>query len=291
LGVETLSYALITPVRDEAQALPRLAEAVFHQTLVPQTWVIVDTGSSDETPEIIKRLAGQAKFVVATSVEEDVLARGGPIVRAFCYGLKFVAPATDVVVKLDADVTASPPFFEDLLSRFAQIERLGIASGLRHEWENGAWTQKYGTDDFVAAQCRLYRWACLQEILPLEERIGWDGLDLIKARIGGWITHEFQEVPFHHHRTVGARERSKARSWYAIGDTVHYMGYRPSYVVVKFVFHARSDVRALAGIAGFTTALMRRKPRHPDPRVLSYVRRQQRLRDLPRRAAEKLGRR
>ena len=289
MGGERLTYALITPVRDEAEALPRLAESVFAQSALPQAWVIVDTGSNDETPEIANDLAAQATFVTTTSLGEAVLARGGPIVRAFSHGLNFVVPKTDVVVKLDADVTFPRDFFDKLLREFANNDRLGIASGATHEWERGGWNQQYGTDDFVAGQCRLYRWDCLHEILPLEERIGWDGLDLVRARIGGWTTHQFRDVPFHHHRTVGARERSQARSWYVMGDAMHYMGYRPYYTVVAAIFNARRDVYALMSAVGFAAAALKRKPRHADPRVIAYVRKQQRLRVLPQRIAEKFG--
>jgi biofilm PGA synthesis N-glycosyltransferase PgaC len=290
VGVEPLTYALITPVRDEARALPRLAKSIFDQSLPPQVWVIVDTGSTDETPAIAKDLAAQSDVVVFTSVDEAVLARGGPIVRAFSFGLDFVVPMTDVVVKLDADVTFPRQFFEDVVHQFEKIKDLGIASGSTHEWERGAWRQKYATDDFVAGQCRLYRWECLQEILPLEERIGWDGLDLVRARIAGWTTHQFHDIPFRHHRAVGARERSQARSWYAMGDAMHYMGYRPYYAIAASIFNARTDVSALACIVGFTMAAVHRKPRHPDSRVLAYVSSRQRVRDFPKRAREKLGR-
>ena len=72
---------------------------------------------------------------------------------------------------------------------------------------------------------------------------------------------------------------------------MHYMGYRPSYALLAGIFNARTDLTSVASIAGFCMAGIRRKPKHCDPRVLSYVRDQQRLRNLPRRAAEKLGKR
>lgn len=290
MGGHNLTYALITPVRDEVQALPRLAESIFSQSVAPRTWIIVDTGSTDGTPEVIRGLAARAEWVVPASMPELSVARGGPIVRAFAHGLKFVVPPTNIIVKLDADITASPTFFENLLDRFEAIENLGIAGGSLHEWENGKWRQRYGTDDFVRGACRAYRWECLQEVLPFEERIGWDGLDLVKARIGGWKTRQFQELPILHHRAVGERERSQASSWYAMGDAMHHMGYRSYYAVLAGLFNARKDVRATASIAGFVVAAVRRKPKHPDPRVISYVRRQQLVRNLPRRASEALGR-
>jgi biofilm PGA synthesis N-glycosyltransferase PgaC len=284
-----LEYALITPVRNEEQVLPRLAESIFSQSALPKLWVIVDTGSTDATHEIVGDLTARADWIVSTSIAEGQVARGGPIVRAFAHGLTFVPP-TDIVVKFDADVTADSSFFESLLERFAHDEKLGIAGGAIHELESGQWRQQFSTDDFVRGACRAYRWECLQAVLPLEERIGWDGLDLVKARISGWKAQQFKDLPILHHRTVGERERSQARSWYAMGDAMHYMGYRAYYTVVAAIFNARQDVHALMSIVGFGAAAVRRKPRHEDPRVLAYVRKQQRVRMLPRRIAEKLGR-
>jgi biofilm PGA synthesis N-glycosyltransferase PgaC len=284
-----LEYALITPVRNEEQVLPRLAESIFAQTVLPKRWVIVDTGSTDATQEIVSGLAARADWIVSTSIAEAQVARGGPIVRAFAHGLSFVPPA-DIVVKFDADITADPTFFEGLLERFAHDEKLGIAGGALHELESGQWRPQFGTDDFVRGACRAYRWECLQDVLPLEERIGWDGVDLVKARISGWSSKQFKDLPIFHHRSVGQRERSQARSWYAMGDAMHYMGYRTYYTFVAGIFNARQDVHALMSILGFASAALRRKPRHPDPRVIAYVRKQQRMRMLPRRIAEKLGR-
>lgn len=290
MGVHRLTYAVVTPVRDEAPSLPRLAESLFSQSVQPSCWVIADTGSTDETPEVIERLAARADWIVPTRIEEPTKARGAPIVRGFSHGLSCIVTPTDVVAKLDADITMASNFFESLLERFETTHNLGIAGGSLHEWEHGEWRPRYGTDDFVRGGCRAYRWECLQDVLPFEERIGWDGLDLVKARIGGWKTGEFRELAVFHHRSVGARENSQAKSWYEMGDAMHYMGYRPYYAFLAGIFNSRTDLKSVASIAGFSMAAIRRKPKHSDPRVLSYVRDQQGIRNLPRRAAEKLGR-
>jgi glycosyltransferase involved in cell wall biosynthesis len=289
--LRSLEYAVITPVRDEARNLPRLVESIRSQSVPAKTWVLVDTGSSDGTLDVIKRLASDSDWIVPTSIEETALARGGPIVRAFSHGISLVVPPTEVVVKLDADITVGSTFFEMLLERFDRDEALGIAGGAIHEWEHDRWQQRYVTDDFVRGGCRAYRWRCLSEVLPLEERIGWDGLDLIKARTRGWKTQQFQDLPVFHHRSVGARERSRASSWYAMGDAMYYMGYRSYYAFVRALFDVRRDRQAVMSIVGFLGAALRRKPRHSDPRVLAYVRDQQHVRNLPKRVAEKLGRR
>ena len=43
------SYALISPVRDEARHIRRTLEAIVAQTHLPSEWVIVDDGSTDAT--------------------------------------------------------------------------------------------------------------------------------------------------------------------------------------------------------------------------------------------------
>ena len=290
MGNPKLTYALVTPVRDEVEALPRLAQSILDQSVPPDKWVIVDTGSMDSTPEVARRLAKETPWVLATAIDQLELARGGPIVRAFLRGVELVVPPTDVIVKVDADVTVPPTFFESISDRFRTIEDLGIASGSLYEWEDGTWRrQKRGTDNFIRGACRAYRWECLGEILPLEERIGWDGLDLVKARIRGWKTEQFEDLGFRHHRMRGERDQSRLKSWYAVGEAAHYMGYRPYYAILRSVFQTRRDVRATALIAGFLMASLRRRQRHADPQVLAYVRNQQRLRSLPRRTAEALG--
>src|SRR5262249_36539327 len=54
---ERLTYAVVTPVRNQAANIRRLAEAIAAQRVLPEGWVIVDTGSTDETRAIADELA------------------------------------------------------------------------------------------------------------------------------------------------------------------------------------------------------------------------------------------
>ena len=66
------------------------------------------------------------------------MARGAPIVRAFEQGLAELSCAHDVVVKLDADVSFEPDYFERLTAAFEEDERLGMASGICLRARSGA---------------------------------------------------------------------------------------------------------------------------------------------------------
>jgi hypothetical protein len=195
-----------------------------------------------------------------------------------------------VVVKLDADTSMDPDFFAELLARFAADPSLGMASGSCYELQDGSWCQRHVTGTTVWGACRAYRSACLEVVLPLEQRMGWDGIDEFKANLGGWRTGAFMDLPFRHHRAEGERDGAQRRSRAAQGRAAYYMGARPLYVTLRALFHARRDLAALAMIEGYAGAAFRREPRHPDPQVRAYVRRHQSLRRLPERFREATGR-
>jgi biofilm PGA synthesis N-glycosyltransferase PgaC len=287
-----LSYAVITPVRDESENLKRLAESLRRQQLRPTTWVIVDTGSTDSTAEVADDLAATEGWISRRELEsEAVLERGGPIVRAFELGLESVPPQAEVIVKLDADTSFEPDYFVKLLARFESEERLGMASGTCYELERGEWRPRFVTGTTVWGAARAYRRACLDNVLPLEQRMGWDGVDEFRANARGWTTRVFADLPFRHHRREGERDGSARRARVAQGKAAHYLGYRFWYLVLRALWNARREPAALAMIYGYLSATRSRAPRIGDVEARSYLRRQQSVLRLPRRASEAVGRR
>lgn len=283
-------YAIVTPVRDEAMNLERLATCLVAQSVRPQAWAIVDNGSADETLAVARDLATQHAWIRVVEIAgEAVATRGAPVVRALRAGIAAVGETPEVIVKVDADVSLPPDHFERLVEEFTADPALGIASGSRWELRGGCWRQQYVTGTSVEGQCRAYRRQCLVEVSPLEERLGWDGLDEMKANGLGWTTRAFRELPFRHHRDVAQRDRSRISAWVAQGEANHYMGYRPSYALLRSARRALRDPAALALAWGYLYAQAMRRPRCADPVVRRHVRSQQALRRVPRRIAEALG--
>ena len=64
----------------------------------------------------------------------------------------------------------------------------GSRAGARSSSRTATGAQRHVTGSTVWGASRAFRWACLQEILPFEERVGWDGIDEFKANARGW-TH------------------------------------------------------------------------------------------------------
>ena len=285
-----LAYAAITPAKDDSDRLEALAESLAAQTVPPTAWLVVDNGSKDDTPAVIAELSRRYPWMRSIAVPpfEDV-ARGGPIVRAFQTGVEALGAGYDVIAKVDADITMDADYFERLLHAFAADERLGIASGTCYELQDGEWVQRFGTGANVWGAARAYRAACLKSVLPLEERIGWDGVDVIKANVLGWRTATLLDLPFQHHRPEAVRERGRWHGWAVQGDAAHFMGYRFSYLLLRTIFQAWRDPSAFGMLSGYARAALRRAPSIEDPGVREYVRREQRLRDLPARRREALG--
>lgn len=284
-----LSYTLVSPVRSEAANLERIARCIAGQTVLPRLWVIVDNGSADATPAIAAALARRHPWIRVISEEPDYSApRGAPIVRAFHAGLRAVDEPTDVVVKLDVDLSFEDDYFERILAHFAADPRLGIASGMAWEPGRDGWWLDRGARGHVRGNARAYRRACLEELLPLEERMGWDGLDEVKAQVRGWSTYVLRDVRYHHHRPLGEREGARVSKWRGQGRMHHYMGYRPSYLLLRALYRAGRDPLALAIVWGYAECALTRQPRCADDAVVRRLREQQSARELPVRLREML---
>jgi hypothetical protein len=68
------------------------------------------------------------------------------------------------------------------------------------------------------------------------------------------------------------------------------MGYRFSYLLLRTLFNLRHDRAAIAMPWGFLRATLERRPTLDDPDVRALLRREQRVRALPLRLREALGR-
>lgn len=283
-------YAIVTPVRDEADTLPRLGESMAAQKSLPETWVLVDNGSTDGTPDVARRLAAEYEWIRVVDVPgEPEAERAGPIVRAFEAGLASLSPRPPVVAKLDADVTLPPDYFGRLLEELERDPRLGIVSGTCLEREGGQWRPRFGTGTSVWGAARAYRLACLEQLLPLEHRTAWDWIDVAEANLRGWRTAVVRDAPFYHHRLEGGRARTRWAQWSSQGRAAYYLGYRPSYLVARALFRSLRDPAALALVTSFAGSALRRTERCQKPALVAHVRDEQRLRKLARRAAEARG--
>ena len=172
-----LTYSIISPVRDEADNLPRLAHSLQRQTQLPQRWVIVESGSRDRTRAVAEAMSLESDWArLLVLPEAGETERGAPIVRSIHAGLESLDEPPDVVVSVDADVTMDVDYFERLLAAFEREPALGIASGTA--WE----LSDRGLGATVRDRWhRLGRHACISMAMPdggatsrRAPRLGWN---------------------------------------------------------------------------------------------------------------------
>jgi poly-beta-1,6-N-acetyl-D-glucosamine synthase len=283
MGLKKLTYAAVTPARDEAANLPRLAKSMAEQTTAPAAWVIVENGSVDETLSIARALAEEHPHVSVLQTSGGEYDRASLYMEAFHAGVASLEGRGDVVVKLDADVSFGPDYFETLLGAFEADHRLGIASGTLFEQKNGRWREQVLLGDHVWGPARAYRRACLEAVLPLDDGLAYSIVDETKASLAGFRTATLRELPFYHHRPEGSRQGSRWNAWRADGLAAHYVGYRFSYLVARTIYRMLTDRAAAGLISGYVAALRQRTPRHPDQVLREAIREQQRIRHLRRR--------
>src|SRR6266446_5300606 len=98
------------------------------QTLLPERWVIVDDGSTDRTAEIVESYAKRHSWIELIRRSQRWDRNFAGKAHAFNAGFERVRSLQfKVIGNLDADISFECDYFEFLLSKFAEIPRLGVA--------------------------------------------------------------------------------------------------------------------------------------------------------------------
>jgi poly-beta-1,6-N-acetyl-D-glucosamine synthase len=279
------AYAIVTPVKDEADHLELTLRTVCAQSHRPAQWVIVDDGSTDGTRELAERWAEREPWITVVGPEPSMngdRARGGRVVRAFRRGRAVLTEPHEIVVKLDGDIELPPGYFAVVCGAFARDRRAGIVGGrVLVPGRAGAWEPERVGRHTVHGAIKAYRVRCLEDFGGLRASMGWDGIDEYGAKARGWKVIPLPELLVRHH----ARRGSKQRWWHARleeGRGAHYMGYLPAFVLVRsgyrMVVERPPVLGGLALLAGWASASVSGAQHVDDPAAVAALRREQRER-------------
>src|SRR5262245_46584394 len=91
LPIPSRRYLLVSPCRDEAKFLRRTLDSVAAQSVPPTLWIVVDDGSTDETPAILQEYAQRLPYLRIVRRSDRGHRRVGPgVIDAFYAGLEQV---------------------------------------------------------------------------------------------------------------------------------------------------------------------------------------------------------
>jgi len=280
-----LSFALVTPARNEEAFIEGTIRSVVAQTRRPVRWVIVSDGSTDGTDEIVKRHAGRHDWIELLRMPERRDRQFAAKANCFNAGYaRLQGVAYDIVGNLDADITFEPDYFEFLLSKFAAQPQLGVAGTPFIENKDDPGEHSYGHGfanlQHVSGACQLFRQECFLAVggyVPVKGgAIDW--IAVTTARMKGWQTRTFTEKVCFHHRQLGTGTHSPLLVRFHYGTKAYYVGGHPLWELVRGIFQMREKPMVIGGLyflAGYSWAFLRRMPRAVNPELMAFHRKEQ----------------
>src|ERR1035441_8613704 len=151
-----LSYVLVTPARNEEAFIEKTIESLIQQTLLPVKWVIVDDGSTDRTPEIIRSYLERHPWIDLVQMpqrrERSFAGKAG----AFKVGCERLSGISyEIIGNLDGDISFDRDHFEFLVGKFSENPALGVAGTVFREEGYSSDRDSFEGRDHVAGQCQL----------------------------------------------------------------------------------------------------------------------------------------
>jgi glycosyltransferase involved in cell wall biosynthesis len=255
-----ISYAVVSPVKDEEKYIERTLRSMEEQTVKPVKWVIVDDGSTDRTAEIIEQYALRSNFIhLHRAPIRTARQTGTAEVHAFNAGLALIQKVEfDCIVKLDGDLSFEPDYFEKLLLKFSERPKLGIASGIYQENDGSEWMDVHMPSYHAAGASKVVRRNCFSEIGGFLAQRGWDTVDEIRAMACGWETTHFAELRMKHWKPEGTG-MGRLRTSYMHGEIYYRTGGGFLFFALKLLNRLRSTPVITGAIAlawGYFHALL-----------------------------------
>jgi len=277
-----MRYVLITPAKNEKRFIAKTLDSMVGQTLLPERWVIVDDGSTDNTAEIVESYARRYPWIELIRRQPLPDRSFAGKVHAFNAGLERVQSLPfEVIGNLDADLSFEPDYLEFLTGKFAEDPQLGVAG--TPFTENGGYDttrDSFEGENHVAGGCQLFRRQCFEDVggyIPNPEG-GIDWIAVTTARMKGWRTRSFPEKRFHHYRMLGTAGRGPLRALYSYGEKDYYLGGSPVWQLFRVAYRMTKKPILLGGLAllsGYVWAALRRVNRVVSPELMRLHRHEQ----------------
>lgn len=278
------NYVLITPCRNEAIHARKTLDSVIYQSLPPKLWVIIDDGSTDDTPLILADYARRFSFIKIISKKDRGKRSVGPgVIQAFYEGYQSIDVSKfTYICKLDLDLELPPTYFETLVQRMEANPRIGTCSGKPyfHHPKSGRLINENCGDEMSVGMTKFYRTACFEHIGGFIPHVMWDGIDCHRCRMLGWIACSWDdpELRFVHLRPMGSSQRGIWAGRFRHGYGQYFMGTTVSYMLISVFYrmlHYPVFIGGLAMLWGYVHSLCTGKPRYADDQFRKFLRRYQ----------------
>jgi poly-beta-1,6-N-acetyl-D-glucosamine synthase len=221
-------YLVISPCRNESKFMRQTLDSVVAQSVLPQKWIIVDDGSTDATPEILKEYAARHAWIeVVTRKDRGARSVGPGVIEAFYAGYE-VADLAGItyLCKLDLDLVLPTKYFERLIERMLNDPLLATISGKAYLMRDSQMINEGHGDENSIGASKFYRLDRFQEMGGFVSQVMWDGIDGHICRMRGWRAESVDdpELRFVHLRPMGSSQKSILTGRIRHGRGQYFMG-------------------------------------------------------------------
>ena len=273
-------YCLITPCRDEAGFIRTTLETTCTQSILPALWILVDDGSTDDTPQILEEFARQYDFIrVIRRCDRGARAVGPGVIEAFYEGLAHVDLSRfDYIVKFDGDLEIPSRYFERIMELMEADSLLGNLSGkLFQRRRDGTLVEERTGDENAVGPVKFYRVECFEDIGGFVREASWDGIDGHICRMKGWIARSIDDPDLRivHLRPMGSSQQNIIVGRVRWGRGKYFMGSAWYYALASAIYRSAERPYILGGLAilwGYFKALLSRQSRYENGEYITYLR-------------------
>lgn len=272
-------YVVISPGRNEAKFMRQTLDSVIAQTIRPALWVIVDDGSTDESPQILADYAARHDWIrIVTRTDRGKRAVGPGVIEAFYAGYETIDPNDyGYVCKLDLDLNLPPAYFEGLMARMEADPYIATCSGKAYIWQNGVLVNERHGDETSIGATKFYKMSCFLALGGFVREVMWDGIDVHQCRMRGWAACSWDspELRFIHLRPMGSSQVGVLTGRMRHGYGQYFMGTSFLYMLANAVNRINEKpyvVGSLAMLWGWLKSALQRKPRYEEPGFRNFLR-------------------
>lgn len=257
-------------------------DSVLAQSVMPDKWVIVDDGSTDATPRILREYADKYPWIeIVTKADRGRRAVGPGVIEAFYTGYATINPQEfGFLCKLDLDLRLPPRYFEILLDRMEENPRIATCSGKSYVEQEGNLVDENHGDETSLGMTKFYRVSCFEAIGGFVREVMWDGIDCHRCRMMGWIACSWDEpeLRFTHLRPMGSSQTGIYTGRMRHGYGQYFMGTGFLYMAASALSRVNEKpyvTGSLAMLWGWLRSALRGDPRYSDLEFRKFLRKYQ----------------
>ena len=279
-----MNYILITPMKDEEEHLIRLERTIVSQTIKPLVWVVVNSGSIDNSFQTATKLFKPYDWIYVIN-QKKFLENGYShknFAQAVNEGYKFAYRLCEkkrlvyrYIGKTDATPILAKNYFETLLLEMEKEPKLAITCGIQKLVYN---KKTYNADSIHNIpltgfnDIRLYRKEFFEKIGGYPITFSPDGVLLIKAENRGFGLKVMENTFFIKAR-IGGSKTGLCRGFKLYGRGMYTLGYHPLLILASSLYNSYKfppHYQALFIIYGYLLCWVQDTQKVDDDEVIEY---------------------